>query len=595
MASRDERKAAHARLVDAVDDPEERVRHLALAADGPSEALAAELEQAARIARARGAPASAAELLSHALRLTPELDLDAWARRCAEKIPVLLEAGDWERAWTLGQEANEKLPPGRGRAAVLIEASQRHPGATALCEQALEEAGGDPVLSLRAELGLAVQALYGFDATASLAHIDAATTLAHQLGENPLTAVTAAHRGIIAFLAGTGDPTPDFDEALRIETELGYSVLPTGMSASCYRALWLMFSDQLELAQHALEQLLGQAIAAGDEGSQAQLLTFLGLLAMRAGSPRAREQIESAIRLADLMEFAQGSGEKRAWLSLLLAQRGDFDAAQAIAAEAMAIYETVGDKFTPLVLLSAFALMSLSGDDPAAALEHTDRIRQILPPGYDAPVWVEFEGVEIEALVAAGRAAEAEERIASLERRTRTQGWLRPLLWATRGKSLLLASQGDVAGALKALEPALERDDLATAPLEHARTLFLKGQLERRARQRAAARKTLEQAAAIFEALGASIWAQKAGAELARLEIHRASEGLTDIERRVAELVAIGRTNREIASKLFISRRTAEAIIARVYRKLDVHSRAGLATRMAVDDPDRLQHQRDDR
>ena len=150
-ASTRRRRTAHAQAAELTADPEERARQLALAASGPLPELVAELEEVAAAARSRGAPASAADLLAHARRLLPPDDLDGWARNCAQEIPLLLEAGDWDQAWELGQEAIELLPPGPTRAAILLEVAEHRPGAAALCQQALDEANSDPVLSMRAE------------------------------------------------------------------------------------------------------------------------------------------------------------------------------------------------------------------------------------------------------------------------------------------------------------------------------------------------------------------------------------------------------------------------------------------------------------
>ena len=122
-------------------------------------------------------------------------------------------------------------------------------------------------------------------------------------------------------------------------------------------------------------------------------------------------------------------------------------------------------------------------------------------------------------------------------------------------------------------------------PFDRARTLLALGTIQRRAKQRAEARTTLESALAVFEELGAALWAERARAEIARLGGRRARDRdeLTETERRIAELAADGRSNREIAGELFVSERTVESNLTRAYRKLGVRSRTELARRLPAD------------
>jgi DNA-binding CsgD family transcriptional regulator len=82
--------------------------------------------------------------------------------------------------------------------------------------------------------------------------------------------------------------------------------------------------------------------------------------------------------------------------------------------------------------------------------------------------------------------------------------------------------------------------------------------------------------------MGTPLWADRARAELSRVDTgRRQAVGLTAAEQRIAELAASGVTNRDMASSLFISPKTVEANLTRIYRKLNIHSRAELGRIMA--------------
>jgi DNA-binding NarL/FixJ family response regulator len=132
---------------------------------------------------------------------------------------------------------------------------------------------------------------------------------------------------------------------------------------------------------------------------------------------------------------------------------------------------------------------------------------------------------------------------------------------------------------------ALESHERLPQPFERGRTLLARGQIERRAKHRAAARVSLTEALELFDGLGAPLWSERAAAELARIpgRAHASGE-LTETERRVAELVADGLSNKEVAAKLFVSVRAVESNLSKIYAKLGVRSRAELASRRARED-----------
>ena len=189
----------------------------------------------------------------------------------------------------------------------------------------------------------------------------------------------------------------------------------------------------------------------------------------------------------------------------------------------------------------------------------------------------------LEALIAVGELDEADEILATWEARAGAldRAWALAIL--ARCRALLLAARGDLAGAFASFERALAEHARSTDPFHHARTLLALGRTQRRAKQRGAARTTLEDALARFERLGAPLWAEQTRAELARIGGRAPSRGeLTEAERRIARLVAKGSTNREVAAALFLTEHSVETALTRVYHKLGVRSRAELAHLLAA-------------
>jgi DNA-binding CsgD family transcriptional regulator len=180
----------------------------------------------------------------------------------------------------------------------------------------------------------------------------------------------------------------------------------------------------------------------------------------------------------------------------------------------------------------------------------------------------------------ADRAAAEFEALASHER----VQWAAPL--ALRGCALAAAARDEVGLAISLLERAVADEQLVPLPLERARTRLVLGRVLRRTKQRAAAREQLESARALFDSLEARLWLEQAEAELARIGGRRsAGDELTATERRIAELVAEGRTNREAAAALYLAVHSVETTLTRIYRKLGVRSRTELANLLSGDPP----------
>jgi DNA-binding CsgD family transcriptional regulator len=144
-------------------------------------------------------------------------------------------------------------------------------------------------------------------------------------------------------------------------------------------------------------------------------------------------------------------------------------------------------------------------------------------------------------------------------------------------------AKGDFDEAMPEFEAALALQGASTVPFDRARTLLAAGRVHRRARQWGAARQSLTEALSCFDELGAPLWSGQARAELARIGGRPPSSlELSVSERRVADLAASGRTNKEVADELFMAVKTVEWHLGRVYRKLGIRNRAELSASLTA-------------
>jgi DNA-binding CsgD family transcriptional regulator len=183
--------------------------------------------------------------------------------------------------------------------------------------------------------------------------------------------------------------------------------------------------------------------------------------------------------------------------------------------------------------------------------------------------------------VQVGERARAEALLARFAARARTLDRPWALASAARCRSLAASADGHLDAALAAALEATDGWGLLEMPVEQGRALLALGQVRRRRGERRMAREALGGSLAIFERIGAALWADRAREELGRIPIRRgAGHDLTPTEERVAALAATGRTNAEVAKTLFMSPKTVEANLTRIYGKLGVRSRAELGARM---------------
>ena len=150
-----------------------------------------------------------------------------------------------------------------------------------------------------------------------------------------------------------------------------------------------------------------------------------------------------------------------------------------------------------------------------------------------------------------------------------------------RGRAILAAVRGDLGASILAFDQALMAHEQLPMPLERGRTLLAYATVLRRAKRKRVARERLEEALGIFKTLGATAWTRRAESELSRIAPSAAGVSeLTPTETRIAQLVGHGHTNKEVAARLFVSVKTVEANLSRIYDKLNVRSRSELAARM---------------
>jgi DNA-binding CsgD family transcriptional regulator len=350
-----------------------------------------------------------------------------------------------------------------------------------------------------------------------------------------------------------------------------------------------LFTGELERAHAIFTELRAQLLAHGLE-SDLPATAWLTVLTecLRGDLEAARTVAEEAVEGARELESRTTRVIALSARALAAAYRGQVEQARRDGEDALALVHAIGWGFGALIPLAALAFLAFSSGDPA----ETHRLlgplsEQLLAVGLGEPLFVWFLPDEIEALLGLGELDQAERLIEQLEARGRALDRPWALATGARCRALLLAARGDPAAGLEALEQALVQHERLGMPFESARTLLVLGQLQRRLRRKRQAKESLELAKEGFERLGAALWAGKADAEIRRLGLRRAastrsSSGLTIAEERVAALAASGLTNREIAAQLFLSPKTVQAHLGKVYDKRGIHSRAQLRRELSL-------------
>jgi DNA-binding CsgD family transcriptional regulator len=558
-----------------------------LATAEPDEDVALALEEASGDARRRGAPDAAAELAELACALTPVEHLHDACRRCMVAGDARFAAGDTSPAAELFTKAAAIAAPGVERAEALWHLARVRyihddvVGARGLLERARAEAGDDLALCAAIEHDLVYPAFASGDLGATLRHARAAADLAEQVGATAILAGALSQIAVSELMLGHGVRWELLERARQLED--WDDLRPAALRPTLVAAHIVSWLDRLDEARTLLLDGERELVERGDDGALPWVWYRLAELDCWMGDwERGHERAVAADRLA--IQTGQRALRPPTCyaVALLAAHLGRVDEARRAVEEGAAASVAAGLPIGLAANLGVLGFLELSLGNPDGAHEQLGPLLALARAGgLDEPALLSWLPDEIEALVTLGEHDEAAAVIDWVDERARAVDRASGLATAARGRALLDAARGRTAEALLACDEALGHHDRAGVPFQRGRTLFAKGQIARRARKWGVARAALVEALAVFEGLGASLWADRARDELARIGGRPAAPlELSENERQIAELVAAGRTNREVAEILFVSPRTVSAGLARIYRKLGVSSRTEMAARL---------------
>jgi DNA-binding CsgD family transcriptional regulator len=575
-----ERRAVHGRIAALKPDVDARARHLALSRTEPDEAVAAELDEAARRAAHRGASALAADLAGHSVRLTPGDDAAGRVRRTMAAILHRAAAGDKTGALAQCESLLALMPPGRPRAeAITLRVVLDFVGGDEFLAQALDEVGQDELLRGRIlELQGWMAIMYRGELRRGIDLSEQALALARRLRDPVLEMLAASSAGAGRLLLG--DPRPAL-----MERALELAALHTGPRLGRWpqgiHGRLCLWCGRLGDARQTLEALHAAFVRSGMEFQRPYRIFDLVELEIAAGNVALASELA-----ADGIEAAVDAGNEQAmaWLcypaGVASAHRGEVERAREAAAT-LRRNATERDGSTRLVMAShVLGLSALAEGQPArAVVEMGPGLAMARGAGLRLPSVAPVLPDSIEATALAGDAEACAALAAELQFDADAVGqpWVDAA--AHRGRGLVALAEGSDGAPERLGEAAAAFDELGYR-MDAARALLLQGRALRRAGRRNPSADVLADACARLEAMGATAWRSQAAADLERVAPGRGRAELTPMEQRVAELVVLGRRNREIADELFVSIATVEAHLTRIYRKLHVRSRTELARAM---------------
>lgn len=579
-----ERPAVHARIAEIVEDPLLRARHLALSRSEPDAAIASTLDEAARLAIDRGASGVAADLFEHALRLTAPDDREKRNRRALGAARAHQAAGEWTRARGIATDLVAAADSGslRAEALVLLAELETVDRGVALLEEALREAASQPALQSALYTRLAWASRFRLGYIRALEHANAGLGLAQKLNDEVLRERAQVVRAILGWFVGDAEAP-----------QLSTAELPA--RAHDFAAA----VGGAQLVQEATQAVVNTLATAGrrdearailqrdyrewkerDEPRSARALWGLSWVEFWAGHWQL-----AAIHAAEAHDISILYGievpQDHLPIAVVALHRSQFDLACEHSQRAL---ELADEQFglRPPQHLAVLGIAALWRADTATGVELLVKAdRQAASLGWGEPTIRWWTGDFVEALIEQGR-IEYAERVTDMwaaDAQRLRRDWV--LAHVARCRGLLAAARGNLPQALALISQAVALHEKVDDPFGRTRALLALGVVRRRDRQKRPARDAIETALAGFETLGAAAWAARARAELGRIGGRTHEHGLTGAERRVAELVAEGRTNREVAATLCLGERTVSSHLTQIYAKLGVRSRTELARRLS--------------
>ncbi|GIF52467.1 hypothetical protein Afe04nite_70060 [Asanoa ferruginea] len=543
---------------------------------GVDRRVANKVEAAAEHARAGAAIATAAELIRHALAITPHDAVNDKVRRAVLAADWLSTIGEVQQARQCLDPLTRNLPPGNERARCLLALSwtqgQEVHESLAIIDEALAQPSLRPELEAELHLERAGALEINGDLVGAYGEASAAASVASGIPDDNLVARAATASVQTELFLGRTHPGSfgwPVDTLMPIRSESVYH------HPGRLRAWVASWADDNATAAEIFASLVDQAHQAGDVYSEGGLSLHGAEVAVRQG------RLGQAAGLAALGYRLQSDGINDQFplyvQAHIAACAGNTEAAVRLASEGLRMARRAGDVIFAVQNLLVLAFASLSTGDHAAASRYSSELETLVEGmRWGHPGTYRWHADAVEAHLGIGLLDAATSVTSTLWEQADRLHLRGSQAIAARCQGLIHAHNGDTKTALECLEQSLSLLDSLDVPFEQGRTLLTLGMVRRRSRQKATARAALEQARETFANIEFRLWTQRADRELARAG-GAAGGTLTSSERAIATLAATGATNQEIADRLFLSPRTVETVLTRVYRKIGVRSRTQLA------------------